>query len=270
MWNHLFLIEKMFLKYQAFVDVKCKLISCGSVNTAVTGNGTGDDRGQTTFFVKQCISSPFIIEELRRYNAKRDYLMASRPTFYWRPISEHTNLPWISSFPDMIGITNETINEYASDINMLNISYSDEISSWENKMQDYQKAKQPHMVQLCINKAYEQKSCFYTQTQHKYNKIVYLLTQQLHKYDKADKVMRKIRSRHFSRITYYYKSALRLAAKDNLSLPIDGVDDESLSKIGNTDTLENYADIINNLKDRLAKYKREQDYLSGGGQDNGK
>lgn len=268
MGSYLFFFERMYLKAMAHRDVRKNVFTAMQLGTSVPPASKADARPNSaptdTTMVSSAtvIQSPFIIQELRTFDAKREAYMGTRPTLRWFSTRNQLPFPCFGTFAHQIGRSDEIINASAARINMETINHSEKISTWSKRRESYHAQSNPHMEQLCINKAEALRDSFYFATKNDYLLIVETLTKQLRMYDVADKKLRGIRSRHFQRIAYYYGAAQRFAEKYGQALPPDMIRDDSLAKLCNTHTLEMYSDIIAKKNNMLATFRQDLANLS--------
>lgn len=232
-------VEKLYLGWRASRDVRTGRFQKEEITRTVAGST------ENLSFV----SSPFSVYEPQRYRNKRQKYLSRKKRRY-RIMNRDHKLRWIwADFQTMRNSYHQSISDLQTDIAMENLRATDRLENLEREKAQFDKLKQPHMSQLCINKAEKLRSSYYDRNAAKYRGLKLMIEKLQEGYDIAEGYLMNIRTRTLTRMAYYY---YRASNKDN-SLGHYDMTEEKLELVTGLPLLEEYEKEREKLAEMLDK-----------------
>lgn len=190
-------------------------------------------------------SSPFTIMEVRRFAGKRDRYLGKKRHLYWNFSKRMYRRYRYSRFITMLRDLDDRIATLSTDIN-IDIMRTDDMLDMLQRQRDlHDERNEPHMAQLCVNKADKLRSEYYARNISKYQGVQSLLNEKISRLETAHAYLTAIRRQFYLRLAYYYYRA----SNRDLSLNHADLSEEQLGMMGDLGVMDQFQ---NELKDAYA------------------
>lgn len=184
----------------------------------------------------EVVTSPFVAMEVRRYCGKRDQYLGGRLHLFCNINSSLKMRPRMARFSKMLRAYDEKISWLETDINIDIMRTDDMLDRLQRQRDIHESRDEPHMVQLCINKADKLRGEYYDRNIAKYQSLQCLLNRKIGKLETAQKHLETVRRRILVRLAYYY---YRASNKDR-SLAHFDMSEAQLAAISDLRVMEQY------------------------------
>lgn len=253
MLDDLSLLEKFLINCRAKKDVKRQTVERVVFLEKERALRKAVPDGADPNALNSSLYSPFVTDELSRFNKERDRRLERKRVHIWLYTKHHWKRHhWTRLQKGLMQIESQVVG-YKLKINLLADQYSADLAELDRRRKHYEQTNELHMVQMCVNRAQVLRSAYAAETNDLYVGIVELLGQKLILLSDMDGRIRDKRARRYRRIRYYMGQVCTLRP----ALGPENMPDEVLDKYANTTILGDYETVRDEALSQQTHYNDE-------------